>query len=584
LEKPSIELFENLRAINFAELKQLMKIPISFIPNLPLEWVAPLRTNSIKFTGQIIRMGQKDLSSLVSASFQKIRSVVSEITFERLLRKFETEKIPLESFSSVLSEKSINLLDEEEVTSIQALILRADDGVHIEEVSELMKILDGPINRLSDDFQIADLRKLSHNGISTLSTWFYAPNDGLAKLLGLSVEEITEIKKSFDILNLSQAVEAEISLVDVIEPGYIEIDQLNKRGIKSLEDLLFIEIESIDSPDQFKSRLFNMKDSLNSSLAYYSLIPSSYVVPLAFNAITSIYQLILTEFSKLDDPMGIITEEIYSMARNSVNLVSILTHKKTESEFRVKLSSLRAFTPKQLGKIQELGIDNVIDLYFRLDIERCPKSLLSAVDGVKRVLEKPVAVLPQLRDNFPSKIPLLLNIGVTSIIEFLFWNKEELAEILEIKRYEISKYRKVDLSNLRRKKNLGTPIQNFIRIPESYYETLQEFGIDNIEDLYFYTKRYPDLIPDDVFPRKMLTGCISDLETPVVKLADLPIPSASELVKKGVTRIIDFIYWPDEDLKSVHGLSAAKVKKIKSRIRLRRKTDVLGQLDSYMGS
>ncbi|MHA1940789.1 MAG: DNA topoisomerase VI subunit B [Candidatus Hodarchaeales archaeon] len=584
LEKPSIELFENIRAINFAELKQLMKIPISFIPNLPLEWVAPLRTNSIKFTGQIIRMGQKDLSSLVSASFQKIRSVVSEITFERLLRKFETEKIPLESFSSVLSEKSINLLDEEEVTSIQALILRADDGVHIEEVSELMKILDGPINRLSDDFQIADLRKLSHNGISTLSTWFYAPNDGLAKLLGLSVEEITEIKKSFDILNLSQAVEAEISLVDVIEPGYIEIDQLNKRGIKSLEDLLFIEIESIDAPDQFKARLFNMKDSLNSSLAYYSLIPSSYVVPLAFNAITSIYQLILTEFSQLDDPMGIITEEIYSMARNSVNLVSILTHKKTESEFRVKLSSLRAFTPKQLGKIQELGIDNVIDLYFRLNIERCPKSLLSAVDGVKRVLEKPVAVLPQLRDNFPSKIPLLLNIGVTSIIEFLFWNKEELAEILEIKRYEISKYRKVDLTNLRRKKNLGTPIQNFIRIPESYYETLQEFGIDNIEDLYFYTKRYPDLIPDDIFPRKLLTGCVSDLETPVVKLADLPIPSASELVKKGVTRIIDFIYWPDEDLKSVHGLSVAKVKKIKSRIRLRRKTDVLGQLDSYMGS
>ncbi|MHA2238979.1 MAG: hypothetical protein ACXAB2_11495, partial [Candidatus Hodarchaeales archaeon] len=177
-----------------------------------------------------------------------------------------------------------------------------------------------------------------------------------------------------------------------------------------------------------------------------------------------------------------------------------------------------------------------------------------------------------------------LNIGVTSIIEFLFWNKEELAEILEIKRYEISKYRKVDLSNLRRKKNLGTPIQNFIRIPESYYETLQEFGIDNIEDLYFYTKRYPDLIPDDIFPRKLLTGCVSDLETPVVKLADLPIPSASELVKKGVTRIIDFIYWPDEDLKSVHGLSVAKVKKIKSRIRLRRKTDVLGQLDSYMGS
>ena len=101
--------------------------------------------------------------------------------------------------------------------------------------------------------------------------------------------------------------------------------------------------------------------------------------------------------------MGIVKEEIYVMARDSLNLVNIITHKKTESEFRVKLSTLRAFTSKQLTKINELGIDNVIDLYFRLDPERCPKSIISAVDGVKRVLEKPVAVLPLVKESFPVK-------------------------------------------------------------------------------------------------------------------------------------------------------------------------------------
>jgi len=104
-----------------------------------------------------------------------------------------------------------------------------------------------------------------------------------------------------------------------------------------------------------------------------------------------------------------------------------------------------------------------------------------------------------------------------------------------------------------------------------------------IEDLYFYGKRYSDLIPDDAVPKKLIKACVSDLETPIVKLADLPIPSAQELVKKGVNRIIDFLYWPEDALKNVHGLSAAKIKKIKSNIRLRRRTDVLGQLDSYMG-
>jgi hypothetical protein len=294
--------------------------------------------------------------------------------------------------------------------------------------------------------------------------------------------------------------------------------------------------------------------------------------------------MIQTEFSQLEDTMGIISEETYEMARKSINLVSILTHKKTESEFRVKLSSLRAFTPKQLTKIQGLGFDNVIDLYFRLDLERCPKQLIKAVESVKRVLEKPVALIPLVRETFPVKIPLLFNAGLTSMIEFLFWNKDELAEILEIKRYEISKYRKINLSALKRKKHLGTPIQNFVRIPEEYHAPLHEFGIDNIEDLYFYGKRYSDLIPDEIVPTKSLNAYISDLEMPIVKLADLPIPSAQELVKRGVSRIIDFIYWPDEDLKQVHGLSAARIKKIKANIRLRRRTDVLGQLDSYMGS
>ena len=70
---------------------------------------------------------------------------------------------------------------------------------------------------------------------------------------------------------------------------------------------------------------------------------------------------------------------------------------------------------------------------------------------------------------------------------------------------------------------------------------------------------------------------------PIVKLADLPIPSAQELVKRGVSRIIDFIYWPEDDLKRIHGLSAARIRKIKANIRLRRRTDVIGQLDSYMG-
>jgi hypothetical protein len=453
----------------------------------------------------------------------------------------------------------------------------------LEGVSECLMILDGPINRLSEDLSMDKLRKLVNFNITTLASWFYTPNDSLATALGMSNEEINNLKQNFNFESVGKGIESEVSISDVVETGFISFEELASHRIKTLEDLLFIEIGSIQAEDRFKIRLNNLRDALNSSLAYYSLIPSSYVVPLAFNGITSVYQLVQTEFSDLEDEMGIIREDTYNMARNSINLVDILTHKKTESEFRVKLSSLRAFTPKQLLKIQNLGIDNVIDLYFRLDHDRCPKSVIPAVDGVKRVLEKPIALLPLVKQTFPGKIPLLFNAGITSIIEFLFWDKDEVAEILEIKRYEISKYRKMNLLELKRKKNLGTPIRNFVRIPEQHYESLHEFGIDNIEDLYFYGKRYSELIPDDVVPTKLIKACVSDLEMPIVKLADLPIPSAQELVKKGVNRIIDFLYWPEESLKNIHGLSAAKIKKIKSNIRLRRKTDVLGQLDAYMG-
>ncbi len=583
LGQPAETLYSELSNLDTKELNQLLAIPISFIPSLPIEWFFSLRNDSILRVGDFIRLNHRDLVSLVSASFPKIRSVFNDINFASLMKKLEEEAIEVTKLSGVLPPQTIKKLSTKGITSLQALILFSSDESKLDGVDDFLRILDGPINRLSEEFQVADLRKMSNSGITTLASWFSAPNDGLSTILRMRCKEINDLKQNFNFELAGKAVDSEITVSSIIESGFIDFSELSSHKVNTLEDLLFIEIERIDASDQFKSRLNGLRDALNSSLAYYSLVPSAYIVPLAFNGITSVYNLIQTEFSQLEDPTGVITEESYNFARNSVNLVDILTHKKTESEFRVKLSSLRAFTPNQLTKIQELGVDNIIDLYFRLDSERCPKSLIPAIDGVKRVLEKPVAVLPLVKETFPEKIPLLYNVGLTSIIEFLFWNKDELAEILEVKRYEISKYRKVNLSELKRKKNLGTPIQNFVRLSEKYYEPLHEFGIDNIEDLYFNGKRYAKLIPDELVPQKVLNACISDLEMPVVKLAELPIPSAQELVKKRITRIIDFIYWPDEDLKKTRGLSAAKIKKIRSNVRLRRKTDVLGQLDSYMG-
>jgi DNA topoisomerase-6 subunit B len=584
LEKPPSTIYNQLQEIDFVELNQMLEIPISFIPALPLEWFSILQTNSILKVGEFIGLSHKDLASLLSASFPKIRAVFSEISFSSLVKKLEEESISLTLAKDYLPAATIKELSGNNLTSIQSLILLNKNFLKLKGVSDFLRVLEGPISRLSEDLQMTDLRKLSNSGVTTLATWFAAPNDGISSTLRVKTEEVNKLKQNFNFKSVGETVEADIPLSSVVESGYIDFDELTSHGVKTLEDLLFVDIETVDAADQFKARLNNLRDALNSSLAYYSLLPSGYVVPLAFNGITSIYKMVQTEFSQLDDTMGIISEETYEMARKSINLVSILTHKKTESEFRVKLSSLRAFTPSQLTKIQELGFDNVIDLYFRLDLERCPKQLINAVEGVKRVLEKPVALIPLVRDTFPVKIPLLFNAGLTSVIEFLFWNKDELAEILEIKRYEISKYRKINLSVLKRKKHLGTPLQNFVRIPEEYHASLHEFGIDNIEDLYFYGKRYSNLIPDEIVPTKNLNAYISDLEMPIVKLADLPIPSAQELVKRGVSRIIDFIYWPDDDLKRVHGLSAARIKKIKANIRLRRRTDVLGQLDSYMGN
>jgi hypothetical protein len=583
LQKSPNELLEELKTLNFREINQLLNIPISFIPKLPIEWLPILKSNSILQVGKLIQIPQNELVSMLSASFPKIRSVFNEITFSSMLHKLEEESVPLSVTGAPLPSSTIKKLAAKNITSVQSLILVDSEDKKLEGVSECLRILEGPINRLSEDLSMDKLRKLSHINITTLASWFYSPNDSLGTTLGMSTEEINNLKQNFNFESVGKVIDSETAISDVVESGYISFEELTKHGVTTLEDLLFIEIEPIKAEDKFKLRLNSLRDALNSSLAYYSLIPSSYVVPLAFNGITSVYQLIQTDFSDLDDDMGIIREDTYTMARSSINLVNIITHKKTESEFRVKLSSLRAFTSNQLLRIQEVGIDNVIDLYFRLDPDRCPKSVIPAVDGVKRVLEKPVAVLPLVKQSFPTKIPLLFNAGITSIIEFLFWDKDEVAEILEIKRYEISKYRKMNLSEMKRKKNLGTPIRNFVRIEEKYHDPLHEFGIDNVEDLYFYGKRYSDLIPDDAVPKKLINACVSDLETPIVKLADLPIPSAQELVKKGVNRIIDFLYWPEESLKNIHGLSAAKIKKIKSNIRLRRKTDVLGQLDSYMG-
>ncbi|WP_455141625.1 DNA topoisomerase VI subunit B [Candidatus Hodarchaeum mangrovi] len=582
LETNPNQFLHELEDIDFSILYQFTQIPVCFFPKLPSEWLPLLREHSILRVNQFFLTDPKELAEKLSTSLPKIRAFLSSLSMAEILKCLEEEMIPLETLSSLLSESDIKNLENQGITSVQEILLHDSKEFKLENHKELFSLLESPINRLSESLSLAELRKLSNQGINTMSDWFFLPSYTLAKILGQDKEKIRKLKMGFDIQSSSDIMEYATPLDRYIESGYVDFEELNKLGIKVLEDLVFVEIENLALSDQLKSRLANLKDALNSSLAYYSLLPSQYVIPLAFNGITSVFQFIQTEFSQLENPMNI-SEEEYNRARDSLNLVSIITHKKSESEFRVKLSSLRAFTSNQLEQIQKLGINDVIDLYFRLELEQVPKSLLNSVESIKRVLEKPVAILPNIQETSPQKIPLLFNAGITSTIEFLFWNKDELADLLEIKRYEVSRLRKIDLGAMKRKKNLGTPIENLVRIPEEYIEVFKEMGIDNIEDLYFHLKRN-NFIPEDIIPSKLINACLRDLENPVVRLANLPIPVAEELVKKGVSRIIDFLYWPEEDLKTVYGLSANKIKQIKSRVRLRRKKEVLGRIESYMDS
>lgn len=581
LEINPSEFFAELSTLNFNEIEQFLIIPICFIPRITLEWISILREHSMNYIGDLFDKSVRELAEKTGTTAPKTRALVTGIRMPEVIKKLEDEIIPLNNFSNLIPAKIISELDKQNITSIQEFILHDREEFKKKELEKINEILDSPINRLSEELPLSDLRKLSQNGISTISDWLFTPNGILTKLLGMDVSKIASLKTDFDFEAAGEITEADTPLKTFIESGYLDFEEVEKHGIRVLEDLLFIDLETVPVSDQLKSRLANLKDALNSSLAYYSLLPPQYVTPLAFNGITSVTQLIKTEFSQLEDTLGIIDEEEYNLARNSINLVDIITHKKTDTEFRVKLSSLRAFTSKQLVQITGSGIDNVVDLYFRLDTERLAKSLIKPVEAVKRVLEKPVAILPTVQENFPHKIPLLYNAGITSTIEFLFWPKDDLAELLEIKRYEISQYRKIDLSALKRKKSLGTPIENFVRIPEEHIATFHEMGIDNIEDLYFHLKRY-NFIPEEYVPSRLIKACIHDLESPVVRLAGLPIPAAQELVQKGINRIIDFLYWPDDDLKRVYGLSAAKIKQIKANVRLRRKADVVGRLDAYM--
>lgn len=581
LETDPSGFISELDSLSFTEIAQFLYIPICFIPNLTLDWMHTLLKHSLTRIGDLFDKSIRNLAELTCISSPKTRALITAITMPEVIKCLEEEMISINNLSDVLPNKVISELENKNITSIQEFILHDREEFDFTESDKIYQVLDAPINRLSEEYPLDDLRKLSHSGISTVSDWLFTSSSNLAKITSLDASEINNLKKKYDFQAVGEITEVDTPLQDFIESGYIDFKEVEKYGIRVLEDLLFVDLETVPATDQIKSRLANLKDALNSSLAYYTSIPPQYVVPLALNGVTSITELIKTDFSQLEDPMDIIIEEDYKIARNSVNLVDIITHRKTNTEFRVKLSSLRAFSSKQLEHIHKLEIDNVVDLYFRLDTERLAKSLVKPVEGVKRVLEKPVAILPSVQNNFPQKIPLLYNAGITSTIEFLFWPKDDLAELLEIKRYEISKYRKIDLGALKRKKNLGTPIENFVRIPEEHIASLQEIGIDNIEDLYFHLKKY-NFIPDEMVPKKLIAECVRDLENPVVRLANLPIPVAQELVKKGINRIIDFLYWPDDDLKQIYGLSGAKIKQIKSNIRLRRKSDVVGQLDSYM--
>ncbi len=575
--------------IDYGTIVKTLQVPLIAFPEFQdAHLLQKLQHHRIFTLRDFYLQADSDLATMLGLSKNKIKKLKQDLKINQADKDLFTEQWNVESYPGLFNEELIRLLQEKGIRTIQEFVtaMKNPDSTPLdlpEDLQDQYQELFSLSVTLVPHFTSSQVRALIKTGIMTIEDILLKPDSLLATILDVPPEDVRNFKEEISIELLEQR-KATLQLSDVLVMEAPIAAALESHGILTIDDAFYADISSLNLPTSAHKYLERLQLALTRPVVFLKrYLPPQSIYELALHGIITIYDFLKTDpefLSRFN-----ITEEHVTEIRLNLNLRELLENR--TRQLGTALTRFQKFVSESAMKaLQEANCLTFEELYFLITEEHVNKATWNAIVPIKETLDLPACFIPEIQQHYPHKIRTLHEKGIRSIIEFIYWPNKELALILGIDRMDaLSLKNNMPLAKLKSRRNkLGTPLEALSILDEQTKTTLESLGITSVESLFF-SIRGEHFPPPDLLSKKMRDAVLKILNSSIMLLDGIPMHKVSELKRRGIKTIIDFLYWDVTILARILGLrKKADVEALKNPIRLRRITDLTKEVDKFFKS
>ncbi|MFW9991219.1 MAG: DNA topoisomerase VI subunit B [Candidatus Odinarchaeota archaeon] len=607
----NVETIENItERISLSALSQALQASISVIPEIPPIMYKKLAKDSIVNVGDFLVASDENLASILETKTKSVKKIKESLTMDSIEQRIEETMIPVASVYKV-SKTEERKLENLNFNSVSKIYYSAEensfpdpdlwplvhdikkllslpvsviiDRDHLSDITDagVLRIIDvlmwssenlaslvngniDYVNTLKEELNLKEIKErlmiplvaaglpyqLDDEEFSTIFDFLSAPRAVLAKKLQKTSEEILNIKLSVDISSFESKLD--IPLTFIFDVNSEDLKALARRRITTFGQFLTAGAEKITelmnlSEEQYEALLEScdyqkINKALETSILYLTILGAEKKQIWGLDKPYHVRELVMADEE-------LIKQKIFTKKRSkdiSAELTQDLVLKSRE-QFTFPLGKHFTLSAEFENFAKNTALTDVFSLLLHRP-EFDSAELESEYESMINLLNSPIGLL----DSIPGKKKKnLLDQGILTIFELLYWDNRTLGKLLEKNPEEIQKMKsELNLSNLLEKRKQGTPLAKFKKIQQKTLKLLEENRFKYLEDLFFEANI---AMIEDETAKLEINQFKSLIESPISFHTELSSREKIILIDAGIRSISEIILADDTETWKILG-------------------------------
>ncbi|MFX1535655.1 MAG: DNA topoisomerase VI subunit B, partial [Promethearchaeota archaeon] len=570
---------------------------IKTLPNISKKQIPAFREHGIVDLYDLVRTPKNKLADFKISSSD--------------IKKLKTQYGTNISTYSLFTPDEIEFLQKNNINTLEEVYYLKEPKQPM--LQKIKRRLQQPITLLIPALPPEKIIPLAEHGVSSIYLFFVWASEDLSKIVNMPAEDIISLKKNFSFPTKTKG--HPFSILSELDEEICKAFDTNNI---SIEQMYFQDATKIFTVKE----LIDLHSSLDKKLPYHTEKASTNIKDLDDELVSKSRKQLLakleikTGYDFLKIPSDVLAEKLTGARKK--NFIE-----NVKSELGLSLESILFKNENLISTLRKMGIYTIEDLYFypsyvlggygrlrrilnsSIDffrpkisneiIERLYKYEISTLirlyfyplEKLAKILNKSLKEIMTLKDHLPFALSLadtfytimespvsfleispesikaLSLAGINQIIDFIYWPSDQLMNIPQLTADTLNQA-KTKINILSK----GTPIDQFEELSKNQKSILVDENYSTFESIYFVAKENSFSVPEITWEE--LSEIKSQLAAPITRIVDLPVESISSLEDAGITRVIEFLYFPSERIGQIcPNLSLTKIEQLKRELKIK---------------